>query len=159
MVGILHQLEKRNPSLPAARNIRKTRKRLTRAVRRRSSLRAAPPLAPTAPARHQPPLRSRHRGGLRVGKRFHCRSFALLKPRRARNERRRDFNDAALCIEHSVTADMDGQPLSPLIEDGVVWHVVRRIDGRTTWRRLSLSPSASLVTVWRTAPGDQTRAP
>jgi hypothetical protein len=33
----------------------------------------------------------------------------------------------ALRIEHSVSADMaDGQPLPPLIEDGVVWHVVRR---------------------------------
>lgn len=33
----------------------------------------------------------------------------------------------ALRIEQSVSADMaDGQPLPALIEDGVVWHVVRR---------------------------------
>jgi hypothetical protein len=62
----------------------------------------------------------------------------------------------ALCIEHAVTADMaNGQPLPPYIEDGVVWHVVRRANGRTTWRRIFLSPSP--VTDWRTAPGDQTR--
>jgi hypothetical protein len=66
----------------------------------------------------------------------------------------------ALYIEHSVTADMaDGQPLPPYTDHGVVWHVVRRIDGLTTWRRLFLSPSASPVTVWRTASGDQARAP
>jgi len=69
----------------------------------------------------------------------------------------------ALCIEHSVTTDMaDGQPLPPCSDHGVVWQVVRRIDDRTIWRRLSLSlsssPSTSPVTVWRT-PGDQTRAP
>ena len=64
----------------------------------------------------------------------------------------------ALCIEHVVTADMDdGQPLPPLIEDGFRWHVVRRAKGRTLWRRLLLSSSP--VTEWRTAPGDQTRAP
>jgi hypothetical protein len=46
----------------------------------------------------------------------------------------------ALCIEHSVTADMaDGQPLPPYTDRGVVWHVVRRLDGRTTWRRISLA--------------------
>jgi hypothetical protein len=39
-----------------------------------------------------------------------------------------------LAIEHVVTRDMDdGQPLPPLIEDGVAWHVVRRADGRTQW--------------------------
>jgi hypothetical protein len=68
----------------------------------------------------------------------------------------------ALCIEHSVTADMaDGQPLPPYTDRGVAWQVVRRVDSRTTWRRLLLSPSASPVTVRRTAPGDQTqtRAP
>jgi hypothetical protein len=60
-----------------------------------------------------------------------------------------------LCIEHSITADLaDGQPLPPLIEDGHVWHVVRRADSRTIWRRLFLKPSP--VTDWRTAPGDQT---
>jgi hypothetical protein len=35
----------------------------------------------------------------------------------------------------------DGQPLPPLIEDGVAWHVVRRANGRTIWRRLFLKPS------------------
>jgi hypothetical protein len=63
-----------------------------------------------------------------------------------------------LVIEHSVTANMpDGQSLPPFIEDGVVWHVVRRTDGCTTWRRLFLSPS--LVADWRAASGDQTQAP
>jgi hypothetical protein len=51
----------------------------------------------------------------------------------------------------------DGQPLPPLIEDGIAWHVVRRAGGRTTWRRIFLSPS--LVTDWRAASGDQTCAP
>jgi hypothetical protein len=65
----------------------------------------------------------------------------------------------ALYIEHSVTADMaDGQPLPPYTDRGVAWQVVRRVDGRTTWRRLFLSPSAFPVTVWH-MPGDQTRAP
>jgi hypothetical protein len=64
----------------------------------------------------------------------------------------------SLCIEHSITADMaDGRPLPPLIKDGVVWHVVSRTNGRTTWRRIFLSPS--LVTAWRAASGDQTQAP
>lgn len=63
-----------------------------------------------------------------------------------------------LVVEHAVTVDMeDGQPLPPLIEDGVVWRVVRRGDGRTLWRRLFISSSP--VTGWRPASGDQTRAP
>src|SRR5262249_27917785 len=63
-----------------------------------------------------------------------------------------------LCIEHSITADMaDGQPLAPYTDAGVVWHVVRRADGRTTWRRLFLTSDPD--TDWRAAPGDQTRAP
>ena len=46
-----------------------------------------------------------------------------------------------LVIQHAVTHDMeDGQSLPPIIEDGVIWHVVRRTDGCTTWRRLFLSP-------------------
>ena len=46
-----------------------------------------------------------------------------------------------LRVEHSVTADMaDGQPLPPYTDEGVVWQVVRRADGRTTWRRIFLSP-------------------
>jgi hypothetical protein len=61
----------------------------------------------------------------------------------------------ALCIEHSVTANMDdGQPLPPLIEDGFGWHVVRRAGSHTLWRRLFLSSSP--VTDGRAAPGDQT---
>jgi hypothetical protein len=35
----------------------------------------------------------------------------------------------------------DGQPLPPFVEDGVVWHVVQRSNGRTTWRRISLTSS------------------
>jgi len=63
-----------------------------------------------------------------------------------------------LVIQHAVTHDMeDGQSLPPIIEDGVIWHVVRRTDGCTTWRRLFLSPS--LVADWRAASGDQTQAP
>jgi hypothetical protein len=62
---------------------------------------------------------------------------------------------AIICIEHAVTADMaDGQPLPPLIEDGVVWRVVRHVDGHTLWRRLFIKPF--LVTEWRPASGDQT---
>jgi hypothetical protein len=50
-----------------------------------------------------------------------------------------------LAIEHAVTADMDdGQPLPPLIVDGVVWRVVRRWPGnRTQWRRLWLAEQIS----------------
>jgi hypothetical protein len=45
-----------------------------------------------------------------------------------------------LVITYAVTADMaDGQPLPPLIEEGIAWHVVRRAGGRTTWRRIFLS--------------------
>ena len=45
-----------------------------------------------------------------------------------------------LIVEYADTADMDdGQPLPPLIIDGAVWCVVRRLPGaRTHWRRLSL---------------------
>jgi hypothetical protein len=41
----------------------------------------------------------------------------------------------------------DGQPLPPFIEDGVVWNVVRRADGRTIWRRLYLKTKPSHVAV------------
>jgi hypothetical protein len=48
-------------------------------------------------------------------------------------------NNPELSVEHAVTADMaDGQPLPPLIEDGIVWHVVRRANGCTVWRRVYL---------------------
>jgi hypothetical protein len=64
----------------------------------------------------------------------------------------------ALKIEHAITSDMpDGQPLPPFIEDGLIWRVVRRADGRTLWRRLLLNSSP--VTGWRTASGHQSRAP
>jgi hypothetical protein len=34
---------------------------------------------------------------------------------------------------------VDGQPLPPLIEDDIVWRVVRRLpDGKTLWRKISL---------------------
>jgi hypothetical protein len=37
-----------------------------------------------------------------------------------------------LSIEHRTTAGTDdGQPLPPLIENAVMWHVVRRADGHT----------------------------
>jgi hypothetical protein len=46
-----------------------------------------------------------------------------------------------ILIEHQTTADMDdGQVLPPLIENGIVWCVVRRAHGFTLWRRLSLLP-------------------
>lgn len=65
-----------------------------------------------------------------------------LPSRRASNERLSDETSNHLCqlaIEHAVTADMDdGQPLPPFIEDGYVWHVVRRAGGRTLWRCLFL---------------------
>ena len=55
--------------------------------------------------------------------------------------RRQDLY-TALAVDYAATRDMaDGQPLPPLIEDGVAWCVVRRANGSTLWRRLSLSPS------------------
>jgi hypothetical protein len=50
-----------------------------------------------------------------------------------------------LAVEYAVTADMeDGQPLPPLIVDGIVWGVVRRLPGnRTRWRRLWLAEQIS----------------
>jgi hypothetical protein len=46
----------------------------------------------------------------------------------------------ALVVERTTTTDMDdGQPMPPWIEDGIVWHIVRRADGLTQWRRISLS--------------------
>jgi hypothetical protein len=45
--------------------------------------------------------------------------------------------NGAFIIEHLITIDMDdGQPLPPLIEDGLVWHVVCRVPGQTLWRRI-----------------------
>ena len=48
---------------------------------------------------------------------------------------------ARLIVEYADTTDMnDGQPLPPLIVDGVVWHVVRRLpSAHTRWRRIWLS--------------------
>jgi hypothetical protein len=46
----------------------------------------------------------------------------------------------------------DGQPLAPFIDDGVVWHLVRRTDGRTLWRRLFFR-SSSVITPWRSVAG------
>jgi hypothetical protein len=46
---------------------------------------------------------------------------------------------ARILIEHQTTADMaDGQPLPPLIENGRPWHLVRRTDGYSLWRRFQL---------------------
>jgi len=63
-----------------------------------------------------------------------------------------------LRVELSMTADMpDGQPLPPPTDCGVVWHVVRRDDSHTLWRRIFLSlPSATDL---RPVPGDRSRAP
>jgi hypothetical protein len=48
--------------------------------------------------------------------------------------------DPRLFVEYADTADMDdGQPLPPFIDDGVVWRVVRRMAGRTLWRRILLA--------------------
>jgi hypothetical protein len=46
-----------------------------------------------------------------------------------------------LVIEYAITVDMDnGRPLPPLIVDGVVWRIVRRLPGsRTYWRRICLA--------------------
>jgi hypothetical protein len=64
----------------------------------------------------------------------------------------------ALCIERTITVDMDdGQSLPPYIDDGVVWHVVRRANGHTVWRRIFLNPS--FVTPGAASPEDQSRAP
>jgi hypothetical protein len=69
----------------------------------------------------------------------------------SRNRGQRPMRPAAtsatptLLVEHSMTADMtDGQPLPPPSDCGVVWHVVRRDDSHTLWRRIFLSlPSAT----------------
>jgi hypothetical protein len=47
--------------------------------------------------------------------------------------RRRNDCARQIVIEHAITADMDnGRPLPPLIVDGVVWRVVRRLPGGRT---------------------------
>jgi hypothetical protein len=56
------------------------------------------------------------------------------------------FSDSGvgLIIEYADTVDMpDGQPLPPYIDDNVVWHVVRRADAWTRWRRIRLSSEIS----------------
>jgi hypothetical protein len=65
------------------------------------------------------------------------------------------MSSPAFVIAYAVTSDMDdGQPLPPLIEDGTVWHVVRRRSGRTLWRSLYLKIKPSHV-----AAGAQRREP
>jgi hypothetical protein len=40
-------------------------------------------------------------------------------------------------FDHTTTVDMDdGQALPPFLEDNHVWHIVRRREGRTLWRRI-----------------------
>jgi hypothetical protein len=40
-------------------------------------------------------------------------------------------------IERCETADMDdGQPLPPFHDQGVIWRVVSRSNGRTIWQRV-----------------------
>jgi hypothetical protein len=50
-------------------------------------------------------------------------------------------SNVGLIIEHATTVDLaDGQPLPPLIFDGVVWRVVCRLAGaRTRWGRIALA--------------------
>jgi hypothetical protein len=52
---------------------------------------------------------------------------------------------AGFIVELVDTADMpDGQPLPPYIDDDVVWHLARRLQGaRTLWRRIRLSSETS----------------
>jgi hypothetical protein len=62
----------------------------------------------------------------------------------------------AVVIEHATTADMDdGQPLPPFIEDGVIWHVARRSNNKTVWRRISLKDESVLLAVRRADSGDR----
>lgn len=43
-----------------------------------------------------------------------------------------------LAIDHDLTADMNGRPMPPLIDEDVVWQVVRHFPGATIWRRIHL---------------------
>jgi hypothetical protein len=47
---------------------------------------------------------------------------------------------AATQLGHSLSVSCP-----PFIEDGIVWHVVRRANGKTAWRRLFLKSSPSLL--------------
>jgi hypothetical protein len=48
-----------------------------------------------------------------------------------------DLRLRGFVVEYATPADMsDGQPLPPLIENVVVWHITRRSDGHTRWRRI-----------------------
>ena len=80
-------------------------------------------------------------------------------PNKIKNDARTEIECGIyLIIEHLITADMDdGQPLPPLIEDGIIWCVVCRASSRTLWRRIFIANSS--VADWRPAPADQTRAP
>jgi hypothetical protein len=54
-----------------------------------------------------------------------------------RKDLRRLVRPRGIVVEYATTADMsDGQALPPLIENGVVWHIVRRSDGHPYWRRI-----------------------
>jgi hypothetical protein len=49
-----------------------------------------------------------------------------------------------LGVELSTTTDLpDGQPLPPPCDCDAVWHVVRRDDSHTLWRRIFVSPPPS----------------
>jgi hypothetical protein len=49
-------------------------------------------------------------------------------------------------VEHATTSDMDdGRPLPPLIEGGIVWHVVYRSNSQTKWRRIFLKKSPATI--------------
>jgi hypothetical protein len=50
-----------------------------------------------------------------------------------------------MCIDYVVTADMpNNQPLPPYIDNGVIWHVVRRRPDETTlWRRISIQANTT----------------
>lgn len=68
----------------------------------------------------------------------------------------------AMHIEYAITRDddLDGNPILPgIVTDDTFWALVQSFpDSRCTlWRRLLLT--ASPVTDWRTASGDETRAP
>jgi hypothetical protein len=57
-----------------------------------------------------------------------------------------------LAIRHVITHDLDdGRPLPPT---GDFWSVVTRVNGRTTWRKLSLSLADAMSPAPRDFDGD-----